>query len=88
MMSTPTRHEVIGSGGTLAPYSDKGITRCGTATLGERLDRCCDMDTPANTRQAEIARGVRKERDLGIKHQNLGYRDSGCGRPSNAHPNA
>jgi mycothiol conjugate amidase Mca len=85
--------EVIGSGGTLARYSDEGIeTVLVTATLGEEGEIVvADMDTPENhARLAEIRREeLRKATEiLGIKHQEfLGYRDSGMvGRPSNEHP--
>jgi len=85
--------EVIGSGGTLAQYSDQGInTVLVTATLGEEGEIVvADMDTPENhARLADIRREeLRKATEiLGIKHQEfLGYRDSGMvGRPSNEHP--
>ena len=85
--------EVIGSGGTLAHYSDEGIeTVLVTATLGEEGEIVvADMDTPENhARLAEIRlEELRKATEiLGIKHQEfLGYRDSGMdGRPSNEHP--
>ena len=85
--------EVIGSGGTLAHYSDQGIeTVLVTATLGEEGEIVvADMDTPENhARLAEIRlEELRKATEiLGIKHQEfLGYRDSGMvGRPSNEHP--
>jgi len=85
--------EVIGSGGTLAHYSDQSIdTVLVTATLGEEGEIVvADMDTPENhARLAEIRREeLRKATEiLGIKHQEfLGYRDSGMvGRPSNEHP--
>ena len=85
--------EVIGSGGTLARYSDEGIeTVLVTATLGEEGEIVvADMDTPENhARLAEIRREeLRKATQiLGIKHQEfLGYRDSGMAdRPSNEHP--
>jgi mycothiol conjugate amidase Mca len=85
--------EVIGSGGTLAHYSDEGInTVLVTATLGEEGEIVVsDLDTPENhARLAEIRREeLRKATEiLGIKHQEfLGYRDSGMvGRPSNEHP--
>src|SRR5215204_4562860 len=85
--------EVIGSGGTLAHYSDLGInTVLVTATLGEEGEIVvADLDTPENhARLAEIRlEELRKATEiLGIKHQEfLGYRDSGMvGRPSNEHP--
>jgi N-acetyl-1-D-myo-inositol-2-amino-2-deoxy-alpha-D-glucopyranoside deacetylase len=85
--------EVIGSGGTLAHYSDAGInTVLVTATLGEEGEIVVsDMDTPENhARLAEIRlEELRKATEiLGIKHQEfLGYRDSGMvGTPSNEHP--
>jgi N-acetyl-1-D-myo-inositol-2-amino-2-deoxy-alpha-D-glucopyranoside deacetylase len=85
--------EVIGSGGTLAHYSDRGInTVLVTATLGEEGEIVvADLDTPENhARLAEIRREeLRKATEiLGITHQELlGYRDSGMvGRPSNEHP--
>jgi mycothiol conjugate amidase Mca len=85
--------EVIGSGGTLAHYSDEGIeTVLVTATLGEEGEIVVpDMDTPENhARLAEIRlEELRKAtKILAIKHQEfLGYRDSGMdGRPSNEHP--
>jgi N-acetyl-1-D-myo-inositol-2-amino-2-deoxy-alpha-D-glucopyranoside deacetylase len=85
--------EVIGSGGTLAHYSDDGInTVLVTATLGEEGEIVVpDMDTPENhARLAEIRlEELRKATEiLGITHQEfLGYRDSGMvGRPSNEHP--
>jgi len=85
--------EVIGSGGTLAHYSDQGInTVLVTATLGEEGEIVvADMDTPENhARLAEIRlEELRKATEiLGIKHQEfLGYRDSGMvGTPSNDHP--
>ena len=84
---------VIGSGGTLAHYSDRGInTVLVTATLGEEGEIVvADMDTPENhARLAEIRQEeLRKATEiLGIKHQEfLGYRDSGMvGTPSNEHP--
>jgi N-acetyl-1-D-myo-inositol-2-amino-2-deoxy-alpha-D-glucopyranoside deacetylase len=85
--------EVIGSGGTLAHYSDRGIdTVLVTATLGEEGEIVvADMDTPENhARLAEIRQEeLRKATEiLGIKYQEfLGYRDSGMvGMPSNEHP--
>ena len=85
--------EVIGSGGTLAHYSDRAIdTVLVTATLGEEGEIVvADMNTPENhARLAEIRQEeLRKATEiLGIKHQEfLGYRDSGMvGRPSNEHP--
>jgi N-acetyl-1-D-myo-inositol-2-amino-2-deoxy-alpha-D-glucopyranoside deacetylase len=85
--------EVIGSGGTLAYYSDAGInTVLVTATLGEEGEIVVnDLDTPENhARLAEIRlEELRKATEiLGIKHQEfLGYRDSGMvGMPSNEHP--
>jgi N-acetyl-1-D-myo-inositol-2-amino-2-deoxy-alpha-D-glucopyranoside deacetylase len=85
--------EVIGSGGTLAHYSDEGVnTVLVTATLGEEGEIVvAEMDTPENhARLAEIRREeLRKATEiLGIKHQEfLGYRDSGmAGTPSNEHP--
>ena len=84
--------EVIGSGGTLAHYSDEGInTVLVTATLGEEGEIVvADMDTPENhARLAEIRlEELRKATEIiGIKHQEfLGYRDSGMvGTPSNEH---
>src|SRR3982750_2598437 len=71
--------EVIGSGGTLAHYSDEGInTVLVTATLGEEGEIVvADMDTPENhARLAEIRlEELRKATEiLGIKHQAfLGY---------------
>src|SRR5689334_23453781 len=85
--------EVIGSGGTLAQYSDEGIeTVLVTATLGEEGEIVvADMDTPENHAQlADIRREELRKAIalLGIKHQEfLGYRDSGMiGTPSNEHP--
>jgi len=85
--------EVIGSGGTLAHYSDEGInTVLVTATLGEEGEIVvADMDTPENhARLAEIRlEELRKATEIiGIKHQEfLGYRDSGMvNTPSNEHP--
>src|SRR5215213_5997294 len=85
--------EVIGSGGTLAHYSDQGInTVLVTATLGEEGEIVvADMDTPENhARLAQIRlEELRKATEIiGIKLQEfLGYRDSGMvGTPSNEHP--
>jgi mycothiol conjugate amidase Mca len=85
--------EVIGSGGTLARYSDEGLeTVLVTATLGEEGEIVVpDMDTPENhARLAQIRREELRKAVaiLGIKRQEfLGYRDSGmAGRPSNEHP--
>src|SRR3954467_318034 len=87
--------EVIGSGGTLARYSDAGVrTVLVTATLGEEGEIVvAEIDTPENhARLAEIRREELRKATaiLGIKHQEfLGYRDSGMvGTPANAHPDS
>src|SRR5262245_7910064 len=85
--------EVIGSGGTLARYSDEGVqTVLVTATLGEEGEIVvADLNTPeVKARLAEVRREElrRAAAILGITHQEfLGYRDSGmAGTPANDHP--
>jgi mycothiol conjugate amidase Mca len=87
--------EVIGSGGTLARYSDEGIrTVLVTATLGEVGEIIVeDMNTPEiKVRLGEVRREeLRKATEiLGVNHQEfLGYRDSGMAdMPSLKHPDS
>jgi mycothiol conjugate amidase Mca len=87
--------EVIGSGGTLARYSDAGIhTVLVTATLGEEGEIVVeDLNTPeVKARLAEVRREElrRATAILGVKQQEfLGYRDSGMiGTPANEHPDS
>jgi mycothiol conjugate amidase Mca len=87
--------EVIGSGGTLARYSDEGIrTVLVTATLGEEGEIVvAELNTPdVKARLAEVRREELRQATaiLGVTDQEiLGYRDSGmAGTPANEHPNS